>query len=61
MNLSSVVRDEMVFEEPEKFKPERYLTGDIAFKKQRTAAFGFGKHTFQMQILVFVINLSKQN
>ena len=43
MHIGSVLHDEKVFEEPEKFKPERYLEGDIALKKQRTLAFGIGK------------------
>ena len=44
LNMSSVLHDETVFNEPDKFKPERYLTGDIALKKQRTIPFGIGKH-----------------
>ena len=44
LNMSSVLNDETVFEEPDKFKPERYLTGDIALKKQRTIPFGIGKY-----------------
>ncbi|XP_067947649.1 uncharacterized protein [Watersipora subatra] len=43
LNMGSVLHDEAVFEEPEKFKPERYLTGDIALKKQRTIPFGLGR------------------
>ena len=43
LNMSSLLNDETVFEEPEKFKPERYLEGDIALKKQRTIPFGIGK------------------
>ena len=43
MHIGSVLHDEKVFEKPEKFKPERYLEGDIALKKQRTLAFGTGK------------------
>ena len=42
-NMASALNDEKVFEEPKKFKPERYLTGDIALKKQRTIPFGIGK------------------
>ena len=43
LNMSSLLNDETVFEEPKKFKPERYLEGDIALKKQRTISFGIGK------------------
>lgn len=43
LNMASVLHDESVFEEPDKFKPERYLTGDIALKKQRTIPFGIGE------------------
>ena len=43
LNLSSVLNDETVFEEPKRFKPERYLEGDIALKKQRTIPFGLGR------------------
>lgn len=45
LNMASVLHDETVFEEPDNFKPERYLTGDVALKKQRTMAFGIGKQT----------------
>ena len=44
INMTSILADEKVFEEPEKFKPERYLEGDIALKKQRTIPFGIGKY-----------------
>ena len=43
LNMASVLHDETVFEEPDKFKPERYLTGDITLKKKRTIPFGIGK------------------
>lgn len=43
LNMTSVLHDESVFEEPDKFKPERYLTGDIALKKKRTIPFGIGE------------------
>ena len=43
INMASVLNDETVFEEPDMFKPERYLTGDIALKKQRTISFGIGE------------------
>ena len=43
LNMSSVLFDETIFEEPHKFKPERYLEGDIALKKKRTIPFGIGK------------------
>ena len=42
INYTSIVWDETMFEEPRKFKPERYLTGDITLKKQRTIPFGIG-------------------
>jgi len=41
--MASVLYDPEVFEEPEKFKPERYLTGDITLKKKKTIPFGIGK------------------
>ena len=47
MHIGSVLHDEKVFEEPEKFKPERYLEGDIVLKKQRTLAFSIGKYYSQ--------------
>jgi len=43
INFLSVLHDETVFEQPLKFKPERYLTGNIALKKQRTIPFGIGE------------------
>ena len=49
LNMASVLHDETVFEEPDKFKPERYLTGDIALKKKRTIPFGIGRlHTYTL-------------
>ena len=44
IDIASVLYDETVFEQPEKFKPERYLEGDVALKKQRTMAFGLGNY-----------------
>ena len=41
--MASILADESVFEEPEKFRPERYLEGDITLKKQRTLPFGLGE------------------
>ena len=41
--MSSILHDEKVFEEPHKFNPDRYLTGDIQLKKQRTIPFGLGE------------------
>ena len=49
MHIGSVLHDEKVFEEPDKFKPERYLEGDISLKKQRTLAFSIGKYYLQAQ------------
>jgi len=46
LNMASVLHDETVFEDPTKFKPERYLTGNIALKKQRTIPFGIGECYF---------------
>ncbi|KAF6040856.1 CYP2R1 [Bugula neritina] len=43
INLDSVLFDEEVFEDPQSFKPERFLTGDITLKKQRTIPFGIGR------------------
>jgi len=48
--MASILHDPKVFEEADKFKPERYLTGDITLKKKRTIPFGIGKH-------VLIINL----
>ena len=42
MNMASVLHGEMIFENPEAFKPQRYLEGDTALKKQRTITFGLG-------------------
>ena len=44
MNMASVLHDEKipVFENPETFKPQRYIEGDTALKKQRTITFGLG-------------------
>ncbi|XP_067950732.1 cytochrome P450 2D20-like [Watersipora subatra] len=43
LNMTSILYDETVFDEPDKFKPERYLIGDIALKKQQTIPFGIGR------------------
>ena len=40
--MASVLHDESVFEEPDLFKPDRFLTGDIELKKSRNIAFGMG-------------------
>ena len=42
MNMASVLHDEKIFDNPEAFKPQRYLEGDTALKKQRTITFGLG-------------------
>ena len=42
MNMASVLHDEKIFENPEAFKPQQYLEGDTALKKQRTITFGLG-------------------
>lgn len=42
-NMHSVLYDEAVFEDPYKFNPERYLTGDVKLKKQRTIPFMIGE------------------
>lgn len=42
LNISSVLYDPEVFEEPFRFNPARYLTGDINLKKQRTLPFSLG-------------------
>ncbi|XP_067950726.1 cytochrome P450 2B9-like isoform X1 [Watersipora subatra] len=61
LNMTSVLYDETVFEEPDKFKPERYLTGDIALKKQRTIPFGIGRRAClgeslaKMEIFMFFV------
>lgn len=43
LNMASVLSDEAVFDDPNTFNPYRYLTGDIAFKKNRTIPFGIGE------------------
>ena len=40
--MASVLHDETVFEDPLEFKPERYLEGDVALKKQYTIPFSLG-------------------
>ena len=49
--MASVLHDEAVFEDPLTFKPQRYLEGDIALKKQRTIPFSIGMET--LPILLF--------
>lgn len=46
MNMASVLQDPQVFENPEQFDPDRYLTGDITLKKQRTIPFSMGESDF---------------
>lgn len=41
-NMTSIIHDESVFEEPDLFKPERFLAGDVDLKKNRNLVFGLG-------------------
>ena len=43
--MASVLWDEEVFENPREFNPDRFLNGDIAFKKTRSIPFGIGMVT----------------
>lgn len=43
LNMTSVLHDESVFEEPNVFQPMRFLSGDVELKKNRNTAFGMGK------------------
>ena len=58
LNMASVLHDETVFEEPNKFKPERYLTGDIALKKQRTIPFSIGKYSVIYSLVTSLANIA---
>ncbi|XP_067946219.1 cytochrome P450 2C23-like [Watersipora subatra] len=63
LNMASVLHDEQVYEDPHKFKPERYLTGNIAVKKQHTIPFGLGrraclgKSLAKMEMFLFYVTL----
>ena len=46
LNMTSVLYNEKVFIEPEKFKPQRYLEGDVQKVKQHTIPFGIGELTY---------------
>ena len=46
MNMSSVLHDPQVFENPHEFNPDRYLTGDVELKKKRTIPFSLGIKIF---------------
>ena len=43
LNMTSVLYNEEVFIEPEKFKPQRYLEGNAQKVKQHTIPFGIGE------------------
>ena len=43
LDMDSVLCDPEVFDEPYKFKPERFLTGDVEMQKQHALYFGIGE------------------
>ena len=53
LNMTSVLYNEKVFIEPEKFKPQRYLEGDVQKVKQHTIPFGIGE--FAVFIVLYYI------
>ena len=54
LNMTSVLYNEKVFIEPEKFKPQRYLEGDVQKVKQHTIPFGIGELTYFIVIYYIV-------
>lgn len=43
LNMGSALLDPQIFDEPLKFKPERFLSGDIETKKHHSIFFGLGE------------------
>ena len=46
LNMTSVLYNEKIFIEPEKFKPQRYLEGDVQKVKQHTIPFGIVEYAY---------------
>ena len=53
LNMTSVLYNEKVFIEPEKFKPQRYLEGDVQKVKQHTIPFGIGELSLTWYYIVY--------
>ena len=54
LNMTSVLYNEKVFIEPEKFKPQRYLEGDVQKVKQHTIPFGIGEFSYLI-VLYYIV------
>ena len=55
--MASVLHNETLFEDPLTFKPQRYLEGDIALKKQRTIPFSIGMETLPKYCFAAIVKI----